>query len=132
MNDTTRNKQLVLKLIEGIDRADFSILDTLCSPMLRGHFNGKQLNRAEIETAARQFSQAFTGIKHHTYDVVAEGDRVVICALDEATHTGDFRGIPATGRRVSFEMIATYRIADGKIAEVWELMDTAHLLQQIT
>ena len=132
MSDITLNKQVVTKLIEGIDRADFSILDRLCAASLRGHFNGKELNRAEIEAAARQFSQAFIGIKHHIKDVVAEGDRVVIRALDEAMHVGAFRGLAATRRRVSFEMMAIYRIEDGKIVEVWELMDTAHLLQQIT
>ncbi len=127
-----RNKALVLELIEGTDHGDFSILDRLCAADLRGHFNGKHLNRAEIEAAARQFSQAFTGIKHHIQDVIAEGDRVVVRARDETTHTGDFRGIRASGRRVSFEVIAIYRIEDGKIAEVWEQMDMADLLRQIS
>jgi len=112
-----QNKRIVLDLIEGIDRCDFAILDRLCTPDLRAHFNGKQLNRGEIEAAARQFSQDFTGIKQSIKDVVAEGDRVVIRALDEATHTGDFRVFP--------QLAAMF-------AEVWEQMDMADLVRQIT
>jgi len=127
-----QNKKVVLEFLKGIDQCDFSILDRLCTPDLRGHFNGEQINRAEIEAAARQFSQSFTGICHDIQDVIAERDRVVIRALDKATHTGDFRSIAATGRHVSFEMIAIYRIKDGKIAGVWEQIDIMDLLYQIS
>ncbi len=35
------------------------------------------------------------------------------------THTGTFRGIPATGRRIRSQELVISRLADGKIAEVW-------------
>ena len=38
-SSSEQNKRSVLKLIEGIDRCDFSVLDSLCIADLRGHFN---------------------------------------------------------------------------------------------
>ena len=40
-------------------------------------------------------------------------------------------GIPATGRRVTVKGIAIFRLADGKIADLWQEMDIIGLLQQI-
>ena len=92
---------------------------------------GKTMNREEIAMAAKQFNVAFANIRHVVADIIAEGDRVVMRTLDHATHVGEFRGHPATGRNVSFEMIAIYRIAGDRIEEIWELIDLPSLLQQL-
>jgi predicted ester cyclase len=47
------------------------------------------------------------------------------------THTGDFYGIPATGKRVEFTGMYIARIADGKIVEHWAEEDAYGLLLQL-
>jgi predicted ester cyclase len=47
-------------------------------------------------------------------------------------HSGDFMGVPATGRSVSLATIRIDRIVDGKIAEHWSVADMAGLVQQLT
>jgi predicted ester cyclase len=47
------------------------------------------------------------------------------------THTGDFWGIPATGKRVEFTGIYIVRIAGGRIVEHWGEEDGVSLLQQL-
>lgn len=64
-------------------------------------------------------------------DLIAEGDRVVARITMTGTHTGNFWGIPATGRRVEFSGIYIVRIADGKIVEHWGEEDGVSLLQQL-
>jgi predicted ester cyclase len=59
---------------------------------------------------------------------IAESDRIALRAIDHVTHVGDFRGIAATHKRVTFPMMAMYRIENNKIAEMWEHMDTEGLL----
>jgi len=49
----------------------------------------------------------------------------------EMTHTGDFMGIPASGKRVSVVAIGIMRTADGRIAEFWGSPDVMGLMQQI-
>jgi predicted ester cyclase len=42
---------------------------------------------------------------------------------NRATDRGTYRGIPPTGKRVVFGAIWIFRLADGKIAEVWRCAD---------
>jgi steroid delta-isomerase-like uncharacterized protein len=56
-------------------------------------------------------------------DIIAERDIVSVRAVVEGTHKGDLLGIPASDRRVRWDAIDVYRIADGKIAEEWAADD---------
>jgi steroid delta-isomerase-like uncharacterized protein len=47
------------------------------------------------------------------------------------THDGALFGVPPTGREVAMTGIAVSRCEDGRIAEEWELVDVAGLLQQV-
>ena len=64
-------------------------------------------------------------------ELVAEGDRVVCKFALLASHTGEFAGIAATGRRITCPAYSTFRIAEGKLAEGWELADLLGLFQQL-
>jgi aspartyl-tRNA synthetase len=50
---------------------------------------------------------------------------------DTGTHRGLFLGVPATGRAVSTQEFALYRLQDDKIVEVWGTADDLHLLDQL-
>ncbi len=56
-------------------------------------------------------------------DIFGDRDRVAVRMTNRATHRGTYRGIPATGKRVTFGAIWIFRVADGKIAEVWRCAD---------
>jgi steroid delta-isomerase-like uncharacterized protein len=64
-------------------------------------------------------------------DIFAAGDRVAVRMTSRATHRGTYRGIPATGKRVEFAAIWIFRIAEGKIAEVWRSADDLGRVVQI-
>lgn len=64
-------------------------------------------------------------------DQIAEGDKVVTRVTFHGTHQGQFNGIAATGRQVTWSGMAMDRIANGKVVEMWHVQSTAGLLQQI-
>ena len=64
-------------------------------------------------------------------DLFAEGDKVAARITMTGTHTGNFMGIPATNKRVSFTGIYIARIANSKIVEHWGEEDGVSLLQQL-
>jgi predicted ester cyclase len=63
--------------------------------------------------------------------MIEEGDRVAVRTTFEATHTGDFFGIPPTGRRVSFTGVHIMRYSDGKLIEHWGSNDDLGLMRQL-
>jgi steroid delta-isomerase-like uncharacterized protein len=64
-------------------------------------------------------------------DVVGDRDIVFLRTSSRGTHTGDLFGIPGTGRPVSYQGIATYYLADGKITYEWFNDDMFALMQTI-
>jgi predicted ester cyclase len=64
-------------------------------------------------------------------EVISEGDRVGLLFRVTATHTGEFFGIPPTGRKVDVYEIALLRLADGQMVEGWFMMDEVELLRQV-
>jgi steroid delta-isomerase-like uncharacterized protein len=64
-------------------------------------------------------------------DIFSTGDRVVVRWTGSGTHVGEVNGIPPTGNKVQVDAISIHRMADGKIAETWEVWDTLTFLRQI-
>ncbi len=70
--------------------------------------------------------------QHHTPElVVAEDDKVVVYSTLRGTHTGEFMGMPPTGRQVAVPGVDIVRIANGKIVEHWGVSDTLGMMMQL-
>lgn len=70
--------------------------------------------------------------QHYSVDaVIGDGDKVVIRSTLRGTHTGEFQGIPATGKQVTVQGIDIVRAKDGKWIEHWGIFDALGLMQQI-
>ena len=63
---------------------------------------------------------------------VAEGDTVVQRIACRGTHRGTFLGLPPTGRRATWQLVAIQRIGpDGRVAEHWSSWDQLGVLRQL-
>jgi steroid delta-isomerase-like uncharacterized protein len=74
---------------------------------------------------------AFPDLHFEIEQLIAEGDLVAASYLVQGTHRGEFLGIPGTGRPVTIQAVESYRLAGGKLAEQWVVMDALGLLQQL-
>ncbi|MHC1561076.1 ester cyclase [Actinomycetospora sp. C-140] len=63
--------------------------------------------------------------------LVVRGDHVACRLWFDCTPTGTFHGLEPDGRRVSFAEHVFYRFADGRIAQVWSLIDTDAVRRQL-
>jgi steroid delta-isomerase-like uncharacterized protein len=63
--------------------------------------------------------------------VVAEGDKVVAHFKATGTNTGDFAGMPATGKSIDIEGVDVMRIADGKAVEHWGYFEEQKMMEQL-
>ena len=52
-------------------------------------------------------------------DIFAENDMVAVRVLFSGLHTGLCMGIPATGKKISFEALEYFKVENGKIVESW-------------
>jgi len=63
--------------------------------------------------------------------MVAEGDLVDCHFALHCKHTADFGDLKAKGNPVRIAAISTFRVADGKLAEGWELYDSGDMARQM-
>ena len=74
---------------------------------------------------------AFPDLQWTVEDQLAEGDKVMTRLTQRGTHRGAFMGIAPTGKHVTMTGINICRIEEGKIAEMWQNLDTLGLMQQL-
>ncbi len=77
------------------------------------------------------FYQGFPDIYHTIDDVIADGDQVTVRFTLRGAHTGDFMGIPATGRPIEVPAIAMMRFVGGKVAQLTAQFDQVGMMQQL-
>lgn len=100
------------------------IINLAGAPQMRGQEQWKA-NVAYIRNAFPDFHGKLE-------DIFGSGDKVAMRLTMTGTHEGEFMGVPATGRKVTYVSNELYRVgADGKIAEEWICSDIASLMAQI-
>ncbi|MDP9345333.1 MAG: ester cyclase [Actinomycetota bacterium] len=77
------------------------------------------------------FLEGFPDLHIEVLDSSADEGMVAQRMLFTGTHTGTFRGLPPTNRRVRFSALEINRMADGKVAEHWFQLDSVTLFEQL-
>ena len=116
-------KELVQRLIhEVVNGGRLELIDDLFSP--------EMAETARVWFGA--FRQSFPDLEMTVVETVEEGDRVVGRFLCSATHLGEWRGHPPTGRRFEdVDEVYFFRVADGRIVEGWGIEDTLGRFRQL-
>ena len=74
---------------------------------------------------------AFTDRVYKTEKFIADGDWAACFGKLEATHSGTFMGIPATGKRVQIPYMDFWRVEDGRIKDNPVFVDFPAVLMQL-
>lgn len=127
------NKQLVRRYYHEV-MGDLSGIDGLVAPSFVDHHFPPETPAGPA--GVRQF---FVGFAQRVFSdmgieiafLLAEGDKVDCHFTFVARHTGEFGGIRPCGNPIRLPAVSTFRIADGRLAEAWEIFDSASLLQQM-
>ena len=128
------NKEVVSRFIEEFkNKANHGIVDELMSPDFVHHLTDPRLpaGRDGIKALGQVIVGGFPDVHASVQELLADGDKVIERTQTSATHTGEFNGIPATGRQVGWTEIHIYRLENGKIVEQWSEIDLLGLLVQL-
>lgn len=72
----------------------------------------------EVVEKAKDFLEAFPDATIEEKEMAAEGDWVLCRTMVTGTHEGEYLGIEPTGKEVTMQRHESYRVEDGKFAEV--------------
>jgi steroid delta-isomerase-like uncharacterized protein len=131
MTDT--NAQIARRYFDDVwNRADLAVLDRILDARVVGHVNAATLHGTEtLKQRIAALRTIYADVRFGVEDVVAAGDRVAVRWTFEGTHVGPAYGRPASGKKVSVTGMNLFRIADGRIAELWVTADDLGELEQM-
>jgi steroid delta-isomerase-like uncharacterized protein len=120
---------------EIFERGHLNAVEEICAPEFVWRAPNMPPGMPSGLEGARWFAamvrNAFSEIRITRDDTIAEADRVVDRWTFHGTHTGEFMGVPATGRQVRVTGIDIFRIANGRLTELWQSWDQLGMMQQL-
>lgn len=126
------NKDVITRFITEIWNGNhLDALDTFLDPAYYD-YTYEPRNREGLERALLLMQAAFPGHETLIEEIVGEGDTVAVCLTLRGTHTGPFRGLPASGKSFAIGGYRFYKVNNGKIVSHRGLIDLPSLLQQIS
>lgn len=130
-----QNKTLLRQaLTEVLDGGNLERADDLVAPDAVNHSFPPGVSGTGpdgLKATAAWLGQTFSDRETRIDDMFAEGDKVVARVTFTGAQTGELMGLPPTGKRFSVTEIHICRVADGKIAEHWGVVDNLSMLQQL-
>jgi steroid delta-isomerase-like uncharacterized protein len=127
------NKAVVRRFIDEVFlRGSFEAVDELLTQDFTPHTWGSvPPGRDGLKEAIGRVRSGISDARMTIDDIIAEGDRVAVRLTSSARHTGDFMGMPASGKRYEIGEIHIFRLRDGRVAEHWHQADFMGMMRQL-
>jgi steroid delta-isomerase-like uncharacterized protein len=107
-------------------------VDDLVAPDFVPHsWPGTGPGPAELKRAMKRVFAGLSEVSMAIEDMIAEDDRVAVRLTAHAVHTGEFMGMPASGKSYTIPEIHIFRVSDGRIAEHWGQADLLGMMRQL-
>ena len=93
---------------------------------------GLEPTKDGVKAFFHMYRAAFPDLRMDPVDVLPSGDKVVARVTATGTNSGEFMGMPATGKRVEVQLIDIMRFGDdGRVSEHWGVFDALGMMQQL-
>lgn len=126
------NADTLRRIFSLMDEKDVSAIRELIAPEFSAVLGGNPpMSADEWAGMGEMMYAAFPDGKHTIHETYEIGDRVVLRGSFSGTHTGDFMGIPPTGKEITVTFLNLDRFADGKLVEHRAEVDMLGLMQQL-
>lgn len=95
-------------------------------------YNSKSMSRKEYQDLIAYWAGVIPD-QRYDVDILVVADSRVACRINFAcTPVREMMGLAPTGRKIQFSEHVFYRFEDGKIKEVWSLIDKEAITAQLS
>ena len=130
-----QNKSILRRFGEAVNNRRLDLLDELVAPDFVRHCQATPwVEIRSLGDFKRFLEEDWAGVPDGRISarfLVAEGEYVAFYNTYAGTQTGQWGAIPATNKRFEFDLSGVFRIAGGKIAELWITWDNLALLTEL-
>jgi steroid delta-isomerase-like uncharacterized protein len=135
VNEAARRLETVLEHVQRENTHDLQGIMNTFGPSARyddAPWEDHRLGRSAVQKYYEELLTALPDLQILIEHEMATDDEVVLEARISGTHSGTWRGLPPTGRRVDFPLCGVFSFdSDGKLAGERIYYDRGNVLQQI-
>lgn len=135
LSKTAETRRTIEAMIDGLNDLVFDGLNRFFHENFRWMGNagcGTKKGLKEFkDNWVAPFRAAFTDKVCMDEARIAEGEWMAAFGHQMATHSGEFMGIPPTGKRVEIRYMDFWKVKDGKIVDNWVMVDFPHVMRQL-
>ncbi|MCZ7650320.1 MAG: ester cyclase [Thermoanaerobaculia bacterium] len=127
-------RALCARYVEARNREELTLLDEVYSPDVVVHDCSVPEPIRGLEALRAYYRGSHEGLPGLHFDLgnpMVDGEWMAVRWVLHGTHSGNLRGLPATGRAVRVEGMMVDRVVDGRIVEEWVDYDTLGLFFQL-
>ena len=128
------NKSIVVAFTQAFNNRNITALDKLVAANEVEHNSLAHQGLSGVKQYFRDLISAFPDL-HITIDhIISEGDNVAVFTNTTGTlaqQVMSTAGIPISGKNISFKTADLYRIADNKIVEHWDIIESVKMLSNL-
>jgi steroid delta-isomerase-like uncharacterized protein len=92
---------------------------------------GKMQGRAAVTESFKRLFKVFPDLNMKTEQLIVDDDRCAVIFSTNATHAGEFMGLPGTGRKARVSGVLVLKLDDGLVEEELRFYDFTSLLVQV-
>jgi predicted ester cyclase len=85
-----------------------------------------------LQNWMKNILSAFSDLHFETEDAFEGPDALAVRSRAEGTHSGTFLGVPATSRRIAWDVVFLVHMKDGRMVGQWIQSDLWGIYQQLT
>jgi ketosteroid isomerase-like protein len=120
-----QNIEVVKKIFEEIDKKNFNVYDELYAEDVVGHFPPyPDFTRETLKQSAMESYVEMPDYTHTIEDIISKGDKVVVRLTNRGTDK-------ESGKKIEFPVILISQFVDGKVVEIWGMVDFLGQAQQL-
>ena len=131
--DLNANKEIALSLSRSIMKGDWTKVDALLSDDFQYIGDGQPAigKKEYIYFMKEILSKGFTNMDMHFHRIIAEGDMVAVDYTNFMDNTGEYFGIPATGKRIASTGEFMRQVRNGKVVAEWQTTNSYGMMVQL-
>jgi len=95
-------------------------------------FPGLEPSKEGVKQFFAIFRAGFPDLRYEPQDIIVSGDKVAVRARFKGTQSGEFMGMPPSGKSVDVQLVDIVRFEDDGLAhEHWGVFDAMSMMQQL-
>ncbi len=116
------------------NRQEFGRVRTVLADEFPLHIGGdtRITSADELEGIVSRWHTSFPDFRFDVHSITAGDGIVAVHATLNGTHEGRWGDLEATGRTVTVDHAFFFRVDDGRVVEMWEILDRSALVAQLT